>query len=114
MKVFIIHASVDANYFGPWLDAQPVIRNWYGFIPNCYVVASKLSCDELAAAIRLSAPGFLFVLTQVFPGLSDGYFSADFWSFLNDPKDSGRHPISNPLLAGQDKTALLGTDSSSK
>lgn len=98
LTVFMLTTADPVQRMITVLDSLPVIRNWYNYLPGCYLIASWSASPVIAQQLRVAAPNCWFVITQTFTGATDGLFSNEVWDFINNPKDSGKHAV--PNLAG--------------
>jgi hypothetical protein len=69
------------------------VSNWHMFFPGNYLIASYATVTDLAADIRGRTVNCQFVISALTGTRAlDGWAPADVWDFVNNPRDSGRHP----------------------
>lgn len=97
MKIFMLNTSEPTEKMIPKLDSISAIRNWFRYIPTCYILLGEdsSSAAEISQLIRTAAPGVVFIVAEVHGYAMDGWIAQKLWDFVNDPKDSGRHSPTN-------------------
>ncbi|HET6554360.1 MAG TPA: hypothetical protein VFG49_12565 [Dyella sp.] len=93
MKTFMLNTLDAPENMQPRLDSIVLIRNWYRYMPGCYILVAEdqTTAQQLAMSIRSRAEGVWFVVAEIFSVAADGYLPGAAWTFLNNPRDSGRH-----------------------
>ena len=106
MKIYMLNTLEPTEAMIPRLDSITAVRNWHRYMPSCYILVGEdsSSAPELSRLIRLVAPGVTFVLAEVHAYAMDGWIAQGLWDFVNNPKDTGRHP---PTVAGQNYLTSL-------
>ena len=99
MKMYMLNTTEPTANMIPKLDSISAIRNWFRYMPTCYILLSEdsSSAAEISHLIRTAAPGVTFILAEVHGYAMDGWMAQGLWDFVNNPKDSGRHSPTNAL-----------------
>jgi len=93
MKAFIFvfdNSITQRQTVLDFLDTRLEVLNWYALFPNMIIIISETDASTLQALIRGVFPTIFFVVSQIIPGLNDGWLPKAAWDFINNPKSSGR------------------------
>jgi hypothetical protein len=93
MNVFILNVDFDRDAFVAALDATPIVRNWLAFLPSCIAFASYHELDTVTTYLQKTLPTHGFLVLPAYPMRTGGLLPAHVWDFINNPKDSGKHPV---------------------
>lgn len=73
-----------------FLDGRPEVLNWYAPLQGSLFIISTVNAQALAGLVRQAFPHLYFVVAELPRGYNDGSLPPAAWSFINEPKSSGR------------------------
>lgn len=93
MYIYIIYifGFNDPNSLQKFLNSDSRIRNWYQY-GNVLAVLSTCTLSEMQALFMPFFFGQTFVIVPASGPMTGGNMPAEFWNFINHPKDSGVWP----------------------
>jgi hypothetical protein len=92
LRVHSLTFVIDRDAMLKLLDGRPEILNWFAYSPHALLVVSRHDAVYLADIFRKVWPGLFFVVAEIDRTKVDGYINQAVWTFINEPKPSGRWP----------------------
>lgn len=92
MNVYLLTIAGDRQPYLDALNANPMVRNWFAFLPTAIAVVSLSDLASFSHYLQQLFPNDLFIVVSVPHGQSGGLLPPEVWDFINNPRDSGMHP----------------------
>jgi hypothetical protein len=90
MRSYILNFSalLPHSFVYTILNNSNSVENWVSPLPNCVIVASKLTCAELGAVLHSHFGENIFMLVEANSFNTTGWLPKEFWDFIGNPQTS--------------------------
>jgi len=92
MKVYALSVDYDRDAFIAAVDATPMVRNWIKVSDSLIFIATYRTPAMISEHLHGVLSSHTFLVAELTQATTSGWLFKHVWDFLNDPKDSGKHP----------------------